>query len=260
MQTHSVHTLCFPCNKSLVVLAIALRANGSSSYRDASAIARLTSSIWGATVTILTDVPSLLLNVPEKTKIIHVIDKKKMLSSIAGISRSLRKGTDLLFSMSSHGWSTVVAHRKLLEMNGRSEFVKVGNEMVMDYELFDSLYNEMQEDIVSLCLIDTCHSGTMLDLEFISNDGIYFTRSKTPLRSRPLSVCISACSDNETAGEDVSTYAGWGGKLTCQFLDYANLLKPSTCIKVLDFYKMISKTFSLQSQQKSHPLISYNGK
>jgi hypothetical protein len=132
----------------------------------------------------------------------------------------------------------------------------VGGQVTFDHELFDALYSRMRTEVVSLCLIDTCHSGTMLDLEYISTDGIKFVRSAKPQVIRPFSVSISACSDFELAGEDISVYAGWGGKLMCQFMDYLNVKESG--IHILSFYSQVRKVFMHQAMQASHPIISYN--
>lgn len=116
----------------------------------------------------------------------------------------------------------------------------------------------MHESIKSLCLVDTCHSGTMLDLEYLSTDGIHFTRSNTPLQHRPLSICISACNDDECTGEDISTFAGWGGKLTCQVLDYLTTRSGSRLLYPLEMYKEIRTIFQNQRIQRTQPIISFN--
>jgi hypothetical protein len=53
-----------------------------------------------------------------------------------------------------------------------------GKEMITDAELFTALYSRMHDSIKSVCFIDTCHSGTMLDLEYMSNNGVTFHRSQ----------------------------------------------------------------------------------
>jgi hypothetical protein len=45
--------------------------------------------------------------------------------------------------------------RRAAELNGRSEYVMIGGERVMDYELFDALYTDMPSDVPSLCLVVT---------------------------------------------------------------------------------------------------------
>ena len=248
-----------PPNTSVHILTIALAANGTSSYRDASAISRLSYMLWSATCTIITDCVAKLTDTPVNTSIHQVHTKHDLIRRIQETVRNLHDSSCcLLFTLSSHGFSTSLPSRRYLEMNGRSEYVQIGRERVMDYELFHALYGQMSLDVFSLCLIDTCHSGTMLDLEYMSSDGIQFVRSKTPLKPRPRSVCISACNDEEMAGEDISTFGGWGGKLTCVFLDYICTLKSKTCFSIPLFYAHARQRFISQSKQASHPIISCN--
>lgn len=247
-----VHTLRFP-TKQLHVLCIALAANGTSSYRDATNLARLCHAQWGAHVTIVSDRPIV-------TTVAHVIVISSAAALLTGIRTTVRHAaktnSDLLFTISAHGYSTVVPDRRMYELNGRTEYISVNTERVYDYELFAAFYDDMPNDTVSVCLIDTCHSGTMLDLEYISYDGGHTCqRSKTPLRQRPHSICISACNDNELAGEDVGQFGGWGGKLTCHFTDYVNT---HDLFDVVAFYKQIYTAFTEQREQASHPLLSYN--
>ena len=49
----------------------------------------------------------------------------------------------------------------------------------------------------------------MLDLEYLIRDGTHIQRSRIPLAVVPECMTISACSDNETAGEDISSFGGW---------------------------------------------------
>lgn len=241
-------------------ILVSTRANGDSSYRDASAIARILVSryqIHPSTICIITDDARKIK--PNGCVIKHVKNKSELQTTIEQRVGQLNEGDHLIFSLSGHGYSKVVPSRSLYEMNGRSEFIQVNGDTVLDIELFQSLYGNMKNSIRSLCLIDTCHSGTMLDLEYTSVDGQQFRRSRTPLIRRPESVCISACNDNESAGEDVSNFAGWGGKLTCQFLDYLSMTNESVhLLYPLKMYKHIRNIFIHQSIQRTHPVISFN--
>ena len=252
-----IETILFPSSSQVYVIIVALLANGMSSYRDASSVARITTLKWKATVIIFTDRPgNIALGTPNLSITVQrVKTAKDLLSGIDQYVASLPPICSLLFTISAHGYSTIVPKRVCMEINGRSEYVTIDDQRVMDYELFDALYERMSHGIDSLCLIDTCHSGTMLDLEYMSTDGRSFVRSKTILQPRPFSVCISACSDDELAGEDVSAFGGWGGKLICQFLDR---LHSNHHIEVMAFYRRIRQLFTSQSSQASHPVISYN--
>ena len=147
--------------------------------------------------------------------------------------------------------------RACYEISGMSEYIMIKNECVMDYELFDVINNRLNTNL-TFALIDTCHSGTMLDLDYISYDGVIFTRSKTIQNQNNSNiVCISACNDYETVGEDISNFGGWGGKLTCYFLDYMEI---RDSLNIVHFFKHIFNIFTNQASQISHPMLCYSAR
>lgn len=242
------------------ILLVSLRANGDSSYRDANAMSQLCIDnihIPATNICIVTDTPSRIRT--SGVRVIEVRNKRDLIETIKDEIRVLPLNAQLIFSISAHGYSKRVHDRIPYELNGLSEYLLVRGECVLDCELFDAVYQNMHDSIKSLCLVDTCHSGTMLDLEYLSTDGVHFNRSRIPLQHRPLSICISACNDNENAGEDISDFGGWGGKLTCQVLDYL-LTRPTEYKKFypLDMYTYIQNIFQNQSYQRTHPVISFN--
>jgi hypothetical protein len=248
----------FPATARLYTLIICLSANGDSSYRDATSVARLVTEQFGSQVLILSDNAHRRFDVPPGVQVHVLKDKADCLDQIDKYVRTLPGQAELLFVLSAHGFSKMAsASHRSTELNGRTEYVRVHGTPLFDYELFPALYDHMRQDTRSLCLVDTCHSGTMLDLEYLSkNGGEHFQRSKQILQPRPLSVCISACDDEELAGEDVSLYGGWGGKLVCQFLDYVG--RQQVPIEVLAFHRYVFQTFQQQSSQRSRPILSYN--
>ena len=250
------------------LLILTLRANGESSYRDAAAFHRLFKNKYGTKhIHIITDTHARALKGLDDCYT-FVQKKIELLDTIRTFVKNIPDGGSLLFCVSAHGYSKYVAERSTFELNNRTEYLQIGAEHILDTELFDSLYKDMKMSVRSLCLIDTCHSGTMLDLEFLSHDGIIFRRSNTPLKQRPQSVSISACTDDESAGEDISSYGGWGGKLTCHVLDYVFRLNGNT-LYAWDLYISIRKAFLLRGAHEgvrssiigaatTHPIISYN--
>jgi hypothetical protein len=260
MGPHSIlSNFQFPVSTRVHTLILCLSANGNSSYRDAVSVAGLMSERFGSTVSILSD-RALTSTVPMGTAVHILKDKSDCLDKINTYIRGLPSGAELLFVLSAHGYSKRATKTRCgKELNDRSEYVLLQGVPIFDYELFTSLYGKMSPDTRSLCLIDTCHSGTMLDLEYLSSDGgAQFRRSWTPLTKRPLSVCISACDDDELAGEDISTYGGWGGKLVCQYLDYVSAQKTPGPLNVLAFHNSVFRTFTQQASQRSRPILSYN--
>ena len=255
----NIRSFIFP-SRHVHTLILCLPANGDSSYRDSENMARLMTERFKSRVTILTDKPqrfSRLLS--DNVCIYGIFNKEECIHYIGQTVTQLTPGSDLLFLVSAHGYSVpAIGVHKDRELNGRTECLHIRNTILYDYELFYALYDGMAMDTQSLCLIDTCHSGTMLDLEYLSVDGgTSFRRSRQPLTHRPLSVCISACSDSEQAGEDISNYGGWGGKLACQYFDFVSK-ESNTSFNVYDFFTLVYGRFSQQLSQRSRPVISYN--
>lgn len=228
----------FPQRNKLLTIIVALHANGNSSYRDATNLRRLFNEKWGdnGKQIVITDRQSFENG-------LYVKNKTEFLPLLTRVVETHSKEYDILFTISAHGYSA-----------GEDEYIRVGSDVIMDRDIRDAFYDEMDVSCNSLCLVDTCHSGTMLDLPWQSTDGHVFRKNeeKDAKNLTQNSYCISACNDNELAGEDISNYGGWGGKLVCLFLDYYK----SQRIDIEKFYKHVFRTFTSQSGQKSHPIIS----
>lgn len=259
-----IKSFMFPSSatSSVHTLIVCLHANGDSSYRDAESMARLMNDRFQSHVTIVSDCPNRrFLSVEGRpgVQVYQIQDKIDCIIRIQAVVAALAENTDLLFLVSGHGYSVpATGVHKNAELNGRSECLHIGRTILYDYELFETLYKHMRLDTRSFCLIDTCHSGTMLDLEYLSLDGGLTTqRSRQRLCRRPFSVCISACADSEVAGEDVSDFGGWGGKLVSAYLDFVNRSPPGP-FSIYVFFTTIFRRFQSQSTQRSRPILSYN--
>jgi hypothetical protein len=261
-----IESFYFPnpnCTK-IYILSVALAANGASSYRDAVTISKLANTIWDKTehISILTDNTKYVVPYTKEYEnvSVHYVNSSTILLKYIRefVQRYMVEEGQMLFTLSSHGYSKQSTCTRLhKELNQCTEYIKVKGDVVMDYEIFDALFkSSLHTNTFVFCLIDTCHSGTMLDMEYYSTDGLVFKRSKTDVkRSRATSICISACNDSEQAGEDISQFGGWGGKLMCQFFDYAT---SSKTISILSFYHHVRTLFTNQRYQRSHPMIGYN--
>lgn len=230
------------------VLCVALLANGDSSYRDARALQRLARERWGVPCTVLSDAAfsgATLVNTKEQL--------------LLQLSTARRPASTLLFVLSAHGYSAVLPRSATSELDGRSEYVSVSGERVYDFELCSALLDRAPDRFRCVALLDTCHSGTLLDLDYVSFDGVAATRSLVPALNTQTTglewcVCLSACTDAELAGEDISEYAGWGGKLVGAFLDYA---APTPGFRPLHFYRTVRSTFAAQTVQRTHPVFGF---
>jgi len=239
----------FPQRKVLLI-SVSFAANGTSSYRDANNITTIAKEKWDAKTLILTDNTK---NIKSKD-CLKINNKKHFLLTLENQVKDFSKTHDVLFTISAHGYS----RRGGNEADHRDEYIRIGGQSVLDHEIRNSFYRYMDDSCLSLCLVDTCHSGTMLDLPWCSTDGKNFKKVEQKLVIKPQSFCISACNDNELAGEDISDFGGFGGKLTCIFLDYFN--KNYTKFDIVKFYLFVSKTFVSQRYQRSHPILSSSNK
>jgi len=112
-------------------------------------------------------------------------------------------------------------------------------------------------------LNDTCHSGTLLDLENVHVAGSQTVHRILPTRPHNKVLAIGVCSDRETTGEDIGDFGGWGGKLLSRFMDSmnSNACETSGRVKafnVLSFYKSCCHDFVQQRQQRTHPVLSFS--
>jgi hypothetical protein len=228
--------MIFPKRDKVFALIICVLANGTSSYRDAVHLKQFCIEKWHADVVVLSDrdYKGLECVVPR--------DKKSFLKALNDNVEQYSSTHDVIFFVSGHGYKGSSNH----------EYIMFKGSQINDYELRNNFYLNMNDECLSLCLIDTCHSGTMLDLEYCSTDGKTFRKfSNGDLIIKAYSYCISACNENETSGEDISTYGGWGGKLMCYFLDNA-----SVKIDIRLFFGNVLNIFSTQTLQASHPILS----
>lgn len=238
--------MIFPNRKKVLVIAISLIANGDSSYRDALNICKITRYKWNADTIIFTDSYIINKNIVDNVNSILIKNRKDFFFNLEEYVKKYSKTHDILFTISAHGY-------KKYNIDHYDEYIRINRYIILDYEIRNSFYKNMDNSCLSLSLVDTCHSGTMLDLPFMSTDGINFTHVEKKLIIKPKSFCISACNDNELAGEDISYYGGFGGKLICQFLDY---LHTRNIFEILGFYLHVREIFINQKYQKSHPIYS----
>lgn len=227
--------MIFPRKDKVLALIVSVLANGVSSYRDAVHLRQFCIEKWQADAVVISDreYKGLQCTIPN--------DKKRFLEVLNETVAHYSPTHDIIFFVSGHGYN-----------RGDHEYIVFKGQQILDFELRNNFYHSMDDKCISLCLIDTCHSGTMLDLEYRSTDGKTFKKfSNGNLIVKPYSYCISACNENETSGEDISVYGGWGGKLMCYFLDNA-----SKQINIVSFYTNVLTLFSSQTQQASHPILS----
>ena len=140
--------------------------------------------------------------------------------------------------ISGHGYTTCDTNGD--ETDGQDEMISIGSRSIIDDELY-SVVSQYECNMVLLS--DTCHSGTMFDLPYVSNDdGRTFTNKlheqKTQLGKV---VSLSACSDQQLSMCDIGDVAGFGGSLTVSVLepDILELIVSTDTASILKGYTLI---------------------
>ncbi len=141
--------------------------------------------------------------------------------------------------VSGHGFST--SDRNGDESDGMDEMINIGSRTIID----DELYNIVSQlKCRAILLSDTCHSGTMFDMPFVTNDHAktFIDKHHNTKANIGNIISLSACSDQQLSMCDIGDIAGFGGSLTVSVLepgvledivsfDAARILKGYTSIK-----------------------------
>jgi hypothetical protein len=150
---------------------------------------------------------------------------------LAGIERLVEKSQQgygkLWFQFSGHG--VQVRDRDGDEIDGWDEsFVTSDYLYMVDDELRQCLVNAINPASHLFCLIDCCHSGTMMDLQFTFSP---FHRQRTIYKTIDCDnnvVALSSCSDNQRSKETEFLVGEWNGGLTKNFIALLSSLQESS--------------------------------
>ena len=113
----------------------------------------------------------------------------------------------VLILVSAHGYQTVSKTDE--ETDYLDEYISYNDGIILDNELNSLLASKLSKTKRTFCLGDTCHSGTLFDI----NDTI------------PNVFSLSACLDDQNAFIDIGNNVGFGGALTVHLLDIPNSIK-----------------------------------
>lgn len=166
--------------------------------------------------------------------------------SISTLKSLLQPHKKIVVSISGHGYSGI---QDVNESDNRGEYIQASR-IIRDDELFH-IFN-LPSDI--LILVDTCHSGTMIDLPLVMNsDGSYRQENKNITRGNIIS--ISSVSDSQLSMDSFSTY-GFGGNLISNYIDF--VLTNQYKYEILIKYMLIkSHIVSISSERLIPSSISY---
>jgi len=144
-------------------------------------------------------------NLPTKQNIIEEIEK---------LVNNVKKNDikEIWLSYSGHG--SQIKDTNGDEKDGLDEVICPldfeRNGFISDDWLFENLIKVLPNDVTLFVLMDCCHSGTILDLPYILNDGIYQVDSKADTKNLCRTVLISGCRDEQTSADAMidNNYSG----------------------------------------------------
>lgn len=136
--------------------------------------------------------------------------KSNILSELEKLIKSGKK--KLFFHYSGHG--TQIYDTNGDEADHLDEALCEKDTLISDDQL-NAVLSHMSEDQEIICLIDACHSGTIVDLPYILSPNKKVITNKTNSKIKGKVICISGCKDNQTSA-DVYKYGTYFGAMTNQ--------------------------------------------
>jgi len=152
----------------------------------------------------------------EKTKL---PTKARILSSLEKMLKKAKKGDNCVFTYSGHGTQTINSDGT--EKDGKDEcFLSCLMEKITDNEIKDVIQRNLKPGVKLFCLLDCCHSGTILDLRYNYKYTIakseYYENEKE-VQTKGDVVMISGCMDKQVS-MDAYLEGKYQGAMTNSFL------------------------------------------
>ena len=172
---------------------------------------------------------------------------------------------ELLFmTISGHGYQRRDQDQD--ELDGMDEYIKLNGTVILDDQFRSQIIEKIPPQCTFIGLCDTCHSGSMFDLDYDFN-GVKWTRASKRATISRNCLSIGACLDNQLDNCDIGDSIGFGGSLTVHLIEL-NLLplimsgqesdllivyqKLKNTFKNLGQTPVIQKCFSNNKKKKSH--------
>lgn len=161
--------------------------------------------------------------------------KQNILTQLTKLLQSSKSGDTLFFSFSGHGY-----HREDLtgeELDGRDELlISVDKFAISDDELKHIIDTYHKHNVTLIALVDTCHSGTILDLpyQYLKGDRDMIHHELCTETHGPV-ICVSGCRDDQVS-MDAYLQGDFNGAMTFHFIQVINENDSITwkaCIKQL---------------------------
>jgi hypothetical protein len=154
--------------------------------------------------------------------------KKNIIDSINWLVKDLKRGESVYFHYSGHGGLTIDYNKD--EISGKDSCIYPINngkiEMIIDDELKSILVNRIPTDCKCFAVLDSCHSGTALDLRFNINcpvqDKLIITQNNNYPKTKGSVIFLSGCLDTQYSADTVNSSNQPTGALTNALLDTWN--------------------------------------
>ena len=174
----------------------------------------LTDKFKSVNCTVLTTHPVDIDYFPEGVKMGNSSDLISILEELSKI-----KPKTLLILLTGHGYQRRDTSGD--EKDGRDEYIRVDNGVILDDDLLEAL-DKFNSETDIIALSDTCHSGTLFDFpKTLSPDLIWIGDSESEFKG----VHLSACTDSQLSQCDIGDISGFGGSLTVALSENMNLFR-----------------------------------
>lgn len=143
--------------------------------------------------------------------------RENILSGIKWLIKKADEGYgSLWFQYSGHGY--YFKDKNGDEADGYDEcIVTSDNYVILDDEFRSELVNKLRSDTQLFCLMDCCHSGTMLDLRFKYKPNKNRVELENNIKPNANIIALSGCRDDQVSNDAWFT-SSWAGALTHNFL------------------------------------------
>ena len=154
--------------------------------------------------------------------------KRNIIDSINWLVKDLKKGESVYFHYSGHGGLTLDLNKD--EISGRDSCIYPINngkiEMIIDDELKSLLVNRIPTNCKCFAVLDSCHSGSAMDLRFNINchalDKLIITQNNNYPKTKGSIIFLSGCLDSQYSADTVNSLNEPTGALTNALLDTWN--------------------------------------
>ena len=148
------------------------------------------------------------------------------------------------------------------ELDGYDEHIRIRGIPILDDALRKCFIDNLPSAMSFVGVTDTCHSGTMFDLDYSWNDRKWTRARKGVIKGlkddeKVTAVSIAACTDSQVENCDVGEEIGFGGALCVHLIESKMLGHLLTCQKqnAIRVYDYLKKIFRLLRQE---PVVQIN--